>query len=385
MNNKKILYVGGFKLPDKNAAAHRVLANSKIFNQLGYSVTLIGHADDLSSNNLKFEGKVGDSIEMYSRPYPNSFNKWIDYIISPKAIINFCEKYRPTHIIFYNYPSFAQLRLYFFLKKEKIIWLSDTTEWYSASQGNIIKRSIKKLDTSLRLRIINKLNDGNIVISKYLQKFYKNKNILLLPPLIDCEDGKWKSVTGQSLDNKTLNLIYAGQFGTKKDNLVEIFDIINELIVENNFKINFSIVGMTLEDYQKNINSQSYDFIKFHGRKSHSATLKLIKESDFVFFFRTNNRVNTAGFPTKFVEAYTCAVPVITNLSSDLSEYLKDGENGFVISNDHVTLKEQLLKILSLSKKEILIIKEKLREQDIFDYRNYISATESFLKKINEQ
>ncbi|WP_307423356.1 glycosyltransferase [Chryseobacterium sp. MDT2-18] len=385
MKDKTILYVGGFKLPDKNAAAHRVLANSMLFNKLGYRVTLIGHSDNLSSDNLKFEGEFGDSIEMFSRPYPNNFSSWIDYIISPKSIINFCKKYQPTHIIFYNYPSFAQLRLYFFLKKENIIWLSDTTEWYSASEGNIIKRIIKKLDTSLRLRIINKLNNGNIVISKYLQKFYNNKNTLLLPPLTDYKDNKWHNIPDQnSIDNQTLNLIYAGQFGTKKDNLVAVFDILNELIVENNFKIIFNIVGMTLEDYQKNINTKSYDFITFHGRKSHSDTINFIKRSDFVFFFRTNNRVNTAGFPTKFVEAHTCAIPVITNLSSDLSEYLKDGENGFVISNDTTILKVQLLKILSLSKDEILTIKEKLRENEIFDYRKYISVTESFFKKINK-
>ena len=386
MNDKKILYVGGFKLPDKNAAAHRVLANSKLFNKLGYSVTLIGHADNLFANDLKFEGKLVDNIEMYSRPYPITFQKWINYILSPAEIINFCKKYKPSHIIFYNYPSIAQLRLYFFLKKENIVWLSDTTEWYSASKGNILKRIVKKLDTSLRMRLVNKINDGNIVISKYLQKFYKNKNILLLPPLIDHKDEKWLDgdIKENVLDLQSINLIYAGQFGTKKDNLIEVFGIINELINENNFKINFNIVGMSLEEYKKNIKGITYNFIKFHGRKSHIDTIRFIKKSDFVFFFRENNRVNTAGFPTKFVEAYTCSTPVITNLSSDLSEYLKNSVNGFIISNDRTVLKEQLFRILSLRKDDIISIKSKLKENEIFDYRNYKTMTESFFRKINK-
>ena len=39
---KAILYIGGFELPDKNAAAQRVVANGKLFTELGYSVYYIG-------------------------------------------------------------------------------------------------------------------------------------------------------------------------------------------------------------------------------------------------------------------------------------------------------------------------------------------------------
>ncbi len=41
MSKGTILYVGGFELPDKNAAAHRVLSNGKIFRELGYNVVFI--------------------------------------------------------------------------------------------------------------------------------------------------------------------------------------------------------------------------------------------------------------------------------------------------------------------------------------------------------
>ena len=39
--NDEIIYIGGFELPDKNAAAHRVLGNAKILRELGYKVILI--------------------------------------------------------------------------------------------------------------------------------------------------------------------------------------------------------------------------------------------------------------------------------------------------------------------------------------------------------
>ena len=41
MSKGTILYVGGFELPDKNAAAHRVLSNGKAIRELGYDVVFV--------------------------------------------------------------------------------------------------------------------------------------------------------------------------------------------------------------------------------------------------------------------------------------------------------------------------------------------------------
>ncbi len=40
-----------------------------------------------------------------------------------------------------------------------------------------------------------------------------------------------------------------------------------------------------------------------------------------------------AGFPTKFVESLGAGCPVITNYTSDLDLYLKNGFNGFVVKD----------------------------------------------------
>ena len=39
---KRILYIGGFELPDKNAAAHRVLAIAKALRDGGIEVIFLG-------------------------------------------------------------------------------------------------------------------------------------------------------------------------------------------------------------------------------------------------------------------------------------------------------------------------------------------------------
>lgn len=43
---KKILYIGGFELPDKNAAAHRVLAIAKGLRDSGNEVVFMGVSKD---------------------------------------------------------------------------------------------------------------------------------------------------------------------------------------------------------------------------------------------------------------------------------------------------------------------------------------------------
>ena len=44
--DKQIIYWGGFELPDKNAAAHRVMANAKLFRQFGYEVVFLGMSSE---------------------------------------------------------------------------------------------------------------------------------------------------------------------------------------------------------------------------------------------------------------------------------------------------------------------------------------------------
>ena len=51
-NEGTILYIGCFELPDRNAAAHRVLNNAKIFRELGYNVVFAG-VQNIKNNETK--------------------------------------------------------------------------------------------------------------------------------------------------------------------------------------------------------------------------------------------------------------------------------------------------------------------------------------------
>ena len=70
---KNVLYIGGFKLPDKNAAAQRVIANGKLFVKAGYNVHYIDVDPNESVENIFLENEFeGLKYSVKSQKYPQS-------------------------------------------------------------------------------------------------------------------------------------------------------------------------------------------------------------------------------------------------------------------------------------------------------------------------
>ena len=81
-----------------------------------------------------------------------------------------------------------------------------------------------------------------------------------------------------------------------------------------------------------------------------------------------------AGFPTKFVESLGAGCPVITNYTSDLSLYLKNGFNGFVVKDLNVTSILDVfytLDLLSLNQLSEMKVKAYKTAKSQFDFPNF--------------
>lgn len=368
MENNRILYVGGFEMPDCNAAAQRVLSISKALRLCGYNITFYG-----ITKRGDVSGTV-DGFEYEALIYPRGGKEWVRYAIG-EGITDYINRKKPNLVITYNYPAIAQERIIRYCKKNGIKVVGDITEWYMPSD------IIRKLDTALRMRWSNKHLDGIIAISKLLKEYYTGCNVIQIPPIIDTTDSKWKQPQGNQNKDR-INLIYAGVPGATKDRLDYIVKGIAQVPHDN---MMFNIVGITYEQY-KELYGDDLDISKlpiaFHGRLSHSDTLKLLIESDFHIFFRPDLRVNNAGFPTKFVESMTAGVPVIMNRISNVGDYLIDGFNGILIEhpgeNDiHLALE----RVSRLSRVEINQMKSNC-DRDVFDYHRYNEALKSFINGV---
>lgn len=391
--NDKVIYVGAFELPDKNAAANRVVANGKILQSLGFNTVYVGFGHAIKNS---IHREVLEGSEYFTLNAPTNLKDSLRYLASISFIEEILgtdkERY-PIAIIAYNYPFIALFRLHKFCLRNNIRLVADCTEWYDNPKGTIGYRTIKNVDMFCRIRIIQPKLHGIIVISKFLYDYYhkKTRNIALLPPLVDVTDPKW---TKKSLKAGTgaVKLIYAGSPGKGTKDRLDV--IINALsVIKERYSVRFelTVVGLTEADYLRDFSVSSLpanirEYIIFLGRLAHSDVLEETKNSDYVIFYRDRNLGNTAGFPSKFVEAFSCGVPVLTNGTSNICDYLKDGVNGYLINDsDSDALVSSIQRALSATKEDIYRMKENLINNNPFDYRNYRGELESFFKKLLQQ
>ena len=320
MSKGTIVYVGHFELPDKNAAAHRVVTIGKIFYQIGYNVAYLGTVRGAKY----FDGiRQSDFDEnVYEESYPNSTKKWVKSIFDTKNIKTVVDKYNDVKmIILYNVPyaTLKAVRRAFKGSGIKIVY--DCTEWNSYAEGNILKRWYKKFDEFQVRNFIAKKTDGLIIISSIMNDKYKkgNDSILLLPPMVDLDDKIWHQ--DRLTHDDTFEFCYAGAVGNKEklDCIIDAFNLLDKpkamLRVIGNDKESFLKL---YPGYETVVNDSN---ITFMGRLSHEDTVKYVLSCDCYIFIREFTRRNNAGFPTKFVEAYTCGIPIITTNVSDVKKY----------------------------------------------------------------
>lgn len=364
----RVLYIGGFEMPDKNAAAQRVLAISKALRVCGYSVSFYG-----ITKSGDFNGMV-DGFEYEALSYPNGAKEWAKYAIGD-GIVEYVREKKPSLVLTYNYPAIAQERLVRFCRKSGIKVVGDITEWYMPSD------IIRKVDTALRMRWSNKHLDGIISISRFLDDYYKNYNSILVPPLVDKSDNKWAPEGNDTSLDGQIRLCYVGSPGGK-----DRLDYIAAGIKQCDFAhISLNVIGITKAEYY---NLYGYDDeldklpITFLGRLSHTEAIQQLKTSDFQIFFREDTRVNNAGFPTKFVEAMSAGVPVITNKTSNLSDFLISGENGYLIEDASAdSISRVLNQVSHLSKEDVLRMKGAINSST-FDYHNYVVLISTFINNL---
>lgn len=373
-------------MPDRNAAAQRVMGNAKAFRELGYDTFFVGLSKDNESCNVvgEYEG-----FKYTNFNYPESSKDWFSYLTSIKQYNKYLDK-QPDIIIAYNFPSMSLDKLYRYCVNNNIKLIADCTEWYEAT-GNVVFRLVKSLDTWYRMKKVHPKLDGLIAISDYLYDFYEPKmgNVVNIPPLVDLEMNKWKFIKETYLvDDDKIRIIYAGSPGKgNKDRLDLIFEALSQIKKGNNINFIFNVIGITKEQYLNIFDAPIPDNlinnVCFKGRLSHNNTINEVKNSHFYLFVRENNLTNRAGFPTKFSESISCGTPVITNSSSNIKQYVVDGINGFIIDNFSLEELNQLLnKILTLPKSQIILMKKNCNQSHLFDYKNYLSKFERLLNKL---
>jgi len=249
LSKGSILYIGGFELPDKNAAAHRVLNNAKIMRAIGYEVFFLSVDKNLPFNSSVMNTqKVIAGFPSWFIPYPETNAQWVHYLSNIQdftVVAAQCPNLKA--VICYNYQAVAFARIFKYCRRNRIKVMADCTEWYSTKGSSLNYKILKGLDSLLRMRLIHKRVDGLMVISKYLENYYvKHKNLIRIPPLVDLEEEKWLSGPGK--EGRPVKFVYAGSPGGKqKDKLDLLIKAFYEL--DANYDFLFTIAGISREKH----------------------------------------------------------------------------------------------------------------------------------------
>ncbi len=373
MSKGTIIYYGGFKLPDKSAAANRVVSNGKIFASLGYETVFIGASDD-SFDGLR---PVSGCENMFEYAHPESTKQWLTHMMSVDFIEEIIEKYgKPERIILYNVPMLTLLKAKKVFSKKGIPVCYDCTEWTKDTDGSLPKKLFKALDEFFISNFTHRIADGMIAISSMMEKKYrKSNNLLILPPLVDINDEIWH----QKPENHggIFEFCFAGIPDGKKESLDKV---VEGFCTINKKNTHLRIIGITEDDFRqiypdceipKNVRNK----ITFMGRLPHSETVRYILGCDCYIFVRRSDKRNNAGFPTKFAESFTCGVPIITTDVSDVGEYVtKSGRGSLLKDTSSESIARAMLHLLENKQ-------EKGKLQTAFHFESYIEATKTWLKK----
>ncbi len=365
-------------MPDRNAAAHRVLNNAKIFRELGYNVVFCG-VDRLVDRDIYPPVQMGDFSNCPAK-YPASPKEWLKSLYDFSHIKRVLDTYDDIkYVVAYNMHARPLSRVIGYCKNKNIKVIADITEWYENKFSYNPVKFIKWLDTERVMNGLHKKVDGIIAISKYLADYYSPyvKNIVQIPPLVDIEEKMWKNVPADYSDK--IEFVYSGEPGTNKDKIGLIAECFLEL--NNEYDFLFSAIGITQKQFIENnpnfhkLLDRLGNKIAFHGRVPHSESVLALKKADYCIFIRERTRKNMAGFPTKFAECVTAGVGVIANDISNIKDYFPLDNSQLVSTVDKTGVKNAIVKAIENGKIRHI-------QSDLFDYRKYVEITNIFLTEV---
>lgn len=377
---KKIVIITDGHFPEGDAGANRILYVAKAMVAAGFRVTVL------------CRGKYGDG-EIDGIEYVSFREKKVDLAAKVMAYIRFSgnvRRYLEDHsdvdmVYIYNAPAAVFKNCKRSGGKGRFSLVYDSVEWYSQEQFKLKKFSYIYQEKN---RTVTKVVDKAfrvIAISRFLENYYADRglSVLRLPVLCEASQSQPKKIC-----TDVLRIFYAGS-PQGKDLVGNTLKAAQMLSAEEQKRLKLIFVGVTKEHLvnkcgvTEQLLEDCKDFIELHGRKPREQVLEMMQQADFVQLFRDASlRYAKAGFPSKIVESLANATPVFCNLSSDLAEYLRDGENALLAQSHHPEeIAKTMKRALALSAEEKMEMSRCAfaSAKAHFDYHNYVDEIKGFL------
>lgn len=388
-----IAYVGPISFPWGQAGSRRVCGIARALAAGGYKV-IVGSGDDSPSIETALgEGEPAGMIEyigLGESPASSHSNirklHQIFWAFGRKTVAWLdAQKVKPSCVIVYGGGAPYMLRLLPWCKRNNVPLIADVVEWYDPRQMAGGMFGPFNISAKIALKWLYPRASGVIAISRLLADHYAKSgcHVVRVPPTISTADvnpGEGAAGRGE----QCVTLVYAGTPG-RKDLLGSVIRSVASAD-KDGARLRLVVVGPTEEEIGRLIDGKEIPkCVVPLGRIPQGEVLEHVKSADFSVLMREPLHFANAGFPTKVVESMACGTPVITNSTSDLSLYIRDGVEGF-ISKDHSieSIVEVLERVLSLSREDLGRMRKAARSQAerSFDFDSHSLSLSAFLKKV---
>lgn len=368
---KKVLFTTMSKYPQGDAGATRQHTLAKMFQANGYIVSIISMGE-----STNFFSKTYDGVEYTSfRSNRSSIvSRLLNLILYKKRLRKFInENSNFDTILIVSVPIHALMFLKKYARFNSIKLIHDSVEWYSKEQFFMGRFSPTYIIKDLYNRRFIDNDFSVIAISDFLKDHFESRgiNTIKIPVVMDVKNMNYR----KKISSDKFILLYAGSIG-KKDYFEEIIKGLG--LLNNSYlnKIEFRVIGISESQFFKKvinniiIKPEVFRTLKFYGRVSRKTVLDNLAKANFTVLIRSPLlRYAKAGFPTKVVESLASGTPVISNLTSDLENYLVDKKNSVIVDDcTSIGFYRAIIQVLQYSPCEM---------EEMFKYSRS-SAIESF-------
>ena len=250
-----------------------------------------------------------------------------------------------------------------YCKSKNIQLIFDVVEFQNLSEQSFSSFVNYYLPNVVMNSLIIKKDDNVIAISTFLEQYFNKKkcNTIRIPFVnLHFDNSTFKS----SLLKNRIVFLYAGSPG-KKDNLYGIISAFSSLDDETKQRVALVIAGPDEKIFTKigvssSLLSKCSNVVFPVGKLTFDDLISVYRSSDFSVLLKNNlKRHAKADYPSKVSQSLSFSLPVVANNSSDLSLFIKNDYNGFLIDeNNPEMLAKAISNICKLSKEQIAEMKK---------------------------
>jgi len=339
-----------FSFPEGNAATNRVYTYAKGFTENNIDVYIICFANKFRNENEGVVNGIPFSYPFKQKKRNKYFaiRRWHKLVKYYRTLISIRKINKRDKIIAINLWTNLHLTYIFGWLLAKVFNTKLVTECSEHPLIYYQNGVWKKKQGIIKFYIESRLCDGVLCISDFLINFYRSKGVdakklFHVPSTVD--PTRFLNIGG-----KPLHYRYIGYFGSltfKRDNvdlLIEAFSRITNLHPE----FHLVLGGFCNENVKKDIEKLITQLkikqkVKLLDYLTRQEIVRYISHADILVMVRSKDLESQASYPSKLTEFLATSKPVITVKVGEISDYLTDGINAFLVEPENIdSLSEKL-------------------------------------------